>query len=683
MSDRIHAVEASWAPKALLRSMSVREELGRPFEYKVEFLSTQRDIAPSSALGAKMSVSLKIDEQNKRYFHGLVSQFMNVGPRGQFQLYWVTLRPWIWFLQYAGDCRIFQKKDLTAILKAVFSDRHGLSDHKIVLNGVSDPYEYCVQYRESDFDFVSRLMEREGVYYYVAHEAQKHVIHILNTMADHPSIIGETTLPYRPPGEAYVGLEHVHSWRHQVQIQTGKVLLKDFDFEKPRTDLLVAQSGTKSHPFGNLEFFDYPGKYLEVQGGDRYAKLRLEEKQAGYTQIEGSSNCMRLATGYTFTLDEHPRSSENAKYLITGTEIEIESGEIEQFSGADNRFELKFKAVRATDVFRPQRTTPKPVIFGPQTAIVTGPSDGASDIDVWTDVHGRVKVQFHWDRLGQNDDQSSCWIRVSQSWAGKSWGAIHLPRIGQEVIVEFLEGDPDQPIITGRVYNNEQKTPYVLPDHGTQSGIKSRSTPQGDTTGFNELRFEDKKGEEEVYFHAEKNFTRVVENSDSETIGFDKKDPGDQTIKVFNNQVIEIGHQEANEGSQTETIFRHRTTTLKEGSDTLKIEKGFRETEIQKHDHLTLKEGNQEITIKVGDQIIKISQGKCSIEAATEISLVCGASSIKLTPSSIQISSTDIAISADASASMKGGISLSLSGAVLQAKADGMMEIKGGIVQIN
>jgi type VI secretion system secreted protein VgrG len=313
-------------------------------------------------------------------------------------------------------------------------------------------------------------------------------------------------------------------------------------------------------------------------------------------------------------------------------------------------FDCKFEAIGSQRPFRSASITPKPVVKGPQTALVVGKSGE----EIWTDQYGRVKVQFHWDRLGEKNENSSCWLRVAQIWAGKQWGAIHIPRIGQEVIVDFLEGDPDQPIVTGRVYNSEQKVPYDLPANQTQSGLKSRSTKEGTAELFNELRFEDKKDEEQIYFHAQKNFDRVVENNDTLKVGFEKKDKGNQTIDIYND----------------------RTVTLEKGHDKLQIKEGNRTELIDKgNDELTIAQGNNTITISQGNLTIKIDAGKASIEAAQEILLKVGNSSITIKPAAIELASVNIKSTADGQ--------LEATGAQAKVTGSGMLDLNGGTIMMN
>jgi type VI secretion system secreted protein VgrG len=358
--------------------------------------------------------------------------------------------------------------------------------------------------------------------------------------------------------------------------------------------------------------------------GNQLTKVRIEELQSNYKRLAGTSDHRELNAGKMFNLVEHKRKGEDAEYALVKTEVEVESAEIAQMrEGAENRFAVKFIAIPSRDPFRPGRTTVKPFVHGPQTAIVVGKSGE----EIWTDKYGRVKLQFHWDREGKSDENSSCWIRVSQAWAGKNWGSIHIPRIGQEVVVSFLEGDPDRPLVTGRVYNADMMPPYGLPDNQTQSGILSRSTKSGTPENANELRFEDKKGEEKITFHAEKNFERVVENNDSLKVGFEKKDEGSQTIEVYKN----------------------RSATIKTGDDSIKV--------------------------AAGNHTIKVDAGTSTIEAAQKITLKVGASTIVIEPAKISLTSPEIAL--------VGNAKIGASAPMTEVSGAATLMLNGGMVKIN
>ncbi len=652
-SERAHTVKTPLPPddagvdRLLLRSMKVKERISSPFEYVVELVSEDFEVDANELLGESMTIIVNVQDRS-RYFNGLVSNFVHLGREGNYAHYRATLRPWLWFLCRNADCRIFQELSVTEIFEEVVKETHEFSDYRFSLTESYEPREYCVQYRESDFHFVSRLLEEEGIFYFFEHEEDKHTLVPGDSKSAYGTVEGDdgSDIPYRPPGEAQVELEHISLWQVQHALQSGAFVLDDFDFTKPKVDLLGQSQVDREHTQADYEVYDYPGRYSEVSNGETYAKIRIEELQSRHKRLRGEGDHRGLQVGQLFNLTEYPRDDENAEYVLLSTEIEIESAEVEQMrTDAENRFDVSFLAHPSDDPFRPKRATPRPFVKGPQTAIVVG-KDGE---EIWTDEYGRVKVQFHWDREGESNEDSSCWIRVSQHWAGKTWGGIQIPRIGQEVIVDFLEGDPDRPLITGRVYNNDQMPPYGLPDNQTQSGVKSRSTKEGAPDNFNELRFEDKKDEEEVYFHAEKNFVRIVENDDSQKVGFEKMDPGDQAIEVYNNQVLKVGDSSAPDGSQTIEVWKDRTAEIKTGDDST--------------------------TVSAGNHSLAVSAGESTIEAALKITLKVGGSTIVMEPGSITIKSPQITVEGDATADMKSPMTT--------VEGSGMATLKGGLVKIN
>lgn len=643
VSERVHEVKTPLPPGAdgldvlLLRSMKVRERISAPFEYVVDLVSQDFAVDANKLLGESMTIVINVLDR-VRYFNGLVSNFVHLGREGNYAHYRATLRPWLWFLCRTANCRIFQEMSVTDIFEKVVKETHGFSDFRLSLTESYEKREYCVQYRESDFHFVSRLLEEEGIFYFFEHEEEKHTLVLGDSKGAFGTVEGSdgSNITYRPPGEAQVEREHISRWQVQHAVQSGAFVHDDFDFKKPKVDLLGQSQMNRDHTQADFEVYDYPGRYSEVSHGESFAKIRIEELQSRHKRLAGEADHRGMQVGQLFNLTDYPRPEENAEYVLLSTTIEIESAEVEQMrADADNRFDVSFLAFPADDPFRPLRTTHRPFVRGPQTAIVVGKAGE----DIWTDEFGRVKVQFHWDREGQANEDSSCWIRVSQHWAGKNWGGIQIPRIGQEVIVDFLEGDPDRPLITGRVYNNDQMPPYPLPDNQTQSGVKSRSTKEGTPENFNELRFEDKKDEEQIYFHAEKDFERIVENDDTLKVGFEKMDPGDQTIEIYNDQSLTVGVG-SGAGSQEVQIHKDRSVEIKTGNDSLKVKAGER-----------------------------------TVEAAKKITLKVGGSTIVMEPGSITIKSPQIKIEGQASADVKS--------AMTTVEGSGMTTIKGGLVKIN
>lgn len=678
-SKRINKLHGVFDSETIFRSLTADEHLGRIFSFEVEVLSTKQDISPYDTIG--QSIGVEIDAKPEpRFFHGIISHFEFVGSRGKYAVYRFVMKPWLWLLQHTQDCRIHQQLDPSKIIEFVFRTKNGLTDYQSKLSKTYKVREYCVQYRESDFQFVSRLMEQEGIYYYFDCTATNHKMVLVDNLSAHPDISGAKVIPFRPPNDTRSADDHIYEWKHKLAIQPGKFSYRDFDYNKPNVNLEVRLNSNRVHPYSAFEYFDFPGHYLETADGNGYVRVRSEQHNTQFVQIVGKAKSDRIKPGYVFKLSDHPNEKENREYLVVATRTKISSSEIDQGKAdSDNEVHVEFAAIPKDTQYRSPATTPKSIVAGPQTAKVVGKVGE----EIWTDSLGRVKVQFPWDRIGANDENSSCWIRVAQIWSGKSWGSMFIPRIGQEVIVEFLEGDPDRPIITGRVYNTDQVVPYELPAAAATSGIKSRSTPEGDGETFNELRFVDKKDEEQVYFHAEKNFDRVVENNDTLKVGFTKKDQGDQTIDIFNNQTVNIGTDECPDGSQTLVVWKNQTETIKTGDRTTTIEQGS--------DALTVSSGDQTVTISSGNQSVSIPSGTCTIEAGQKITLKVGQTQLVLDTSSATIETGGSSFVMDGSSitiksnniKVEGGMSAEISTAAGKFEASATLDLKGGVININ
>ena len=501
----------------LIRSATITERMGKLFRLSVELESNDPNITFDQIIGGNATIRLELTNRQTRFFNGFVSQFVQLDADSNSGLYRATLVPWLWFLTRASNCRIFQQASVPDMIMTVFRD-HGFSDFESRLSGHYTPWEYCVQYRETDFNFVSRLMEHEGIYYYFEHKNAKHTLILADAIGAHQSFPGYDQIPFRSQKGGLPNEEYVSSWLLAQEVQPGSYTLSDFNFEKPKTSLVAKSEKSLDHAQSKFEVFDYPGEYEEQSDGTDYSKIRIEELHANREVLQGQSNARGIAVGSTFSLTNASRRDQNRKYLITSASYHLTGNDYLSggHSGGDF-YSCSFTAIDADQAFRSARVTPKPIIQGPQTAIVVGPSGE----EIHTDQYGRVKVQFHWDRFGKADENSSCWVRISQAAsAGKKWGSLSIPRIGQEVIVEFLEGDPDRPIVTGQVYNGDTMPPYELPANKTRTTFKTNSTGGGG--GFNELRFEDKKGSEQVFIHAERNHDVRVKTDSLEYVGHDR-----------------------------------------------------------------------------------------------------------------------------------------------------------------
>ncbi|MBI6895318.1 type VI secretion system tip protein VgrG [Pseudomonas putida] len=517
--------------KLILAEMGGSEELGRLFDYELQLTSDDPAIDLNQLLGKPMSLSVQQSVGSSRHFHGIVARCSQSVDQGQFAAYRVTLRPWLWLLTRTSDCRIFQHLSAPQIIKQVFRDL-GFSDFEDLLSRSYREREYCVQYRETSFDFVSRLMEEEGIYYFFRHEQERHVLVLADAYGAHQKAPGYETVPYYPPDGQHRERDHINDWHLAQEVQPGSLELNDYDFQRPSARIDVRSAMPRPHQAGDYPLYDYPGAYEQTQDGEHYARTRLESLQSLHERVELRGNARGLGSGHLFSLSNFSRQDQNREYLIVAARYYVHQERLESGGGSGAaQFESNLSCIDAQQSYRPVGSTLRPIVKGPQTAVVVGPSGE----EIWTDQYGRVKVHFHWDRHDQSNENSSCWIRVSQATAGKNWGSIQVPRIGQEVIVSFLEGDPDRPIITGRVYNAEQTVPYDLPGGATQSGMKSRSSKGGSPANFNEIRMEDKKGAEQLYMHAERNMDTVVEQSETLSVGINRT----QTVGML--ETITIG----------------------------------------------------------------------------------------------------------------------------------------------
>ncbi len=470
----------------LLRGFSGTESLSRLFCYQLDLASENDAIAAKDIVGKKVSWSISRFDQNPRFFSGIVSRFVaGALNRRKLRTYRAEVVPWPWLLTRTTDCRIFQNQSTPDIITTIFGD-FGFNDYALELKGSFPKREYCVQYRETAFNFISRLMEHEGIFYFFRHEDGKHTMVLANAASSYADC-PESPVEYSPGSLAP---NHVQSWEHHYEFRSGKWTRTDYNFETPSTNLLTTTSTVIDLPDApKYEIFDYPGEYVAKGVGDPVTKVRMEEEEAGYSTVNASSQCCTFTPCGKFTLQGHDVAAEDGDYVITS--IRHAATEASYGSTANGAtYHNQFTCIPATVIYRPSRATSKPMVQGPQTAVVTGPGGE----EIYVDKYGRIKVQFFWDRKGKKDDKSSCWIRVAEQWAGKNWGFVCNPRIGQEVIVDFLEGDPDRPLITGRVYNAEQMPPYDLPGNMTQSGIKSRSSKGGSPANFNEIQLRGLEG---------------------------------------------------------------------------------------------------------------------------------------------------------------------------------------------
>lgn len=584
----------------LLLSVVGREALSEPFEYTLELLVSENlDAFP--LLGQPMQLKVLLDDGTAREFNGIVSNFAMLGEHGRFVRYEARLRPALWLLSNTWNCRIFQGKDVPSVALEILSE-HGLTDVRNALTAKYPAREYLVQYRESDLQFVQRILEHEGIYYFFEHHEGKHVLVLADALAAHSEASGYEKVPYYAPLESKMReRDHVDGWFVSRRIVPAGYAANGFNFTRAGSKAYTGSRRQAETTAEKGEVFDYPG-YLDAQGqADEHARVRLEELQVEYETVRGSGDARGLRAGSLFTLSGYPRDDQNKRYLLLETRYELVVDSYESVNEAkhEQQCRVEFVAIDATRPYRPARRTRKPVVEGPQTAVVVGPSDQ----EIWTDDYGRVKLQFPWDRFGQSDQNSSCWVRVAQLWAGSGFGGIHVPRIGQEVIVDFLEGDPDKPIVVGRVYNADNMPPYALPSNRTQSGIKSRSVNNGLPDNANEIRFEDQRGQEELYVQAERDLNVVVKNDQSTSVGVK------QTLSVGTLQMASIGTEQiVSVGTnQTMSVGANRTASVGAADSTLVG--GARDVTVMQADTLTTKgvrtathDAGRSVTVKSFDQ---------------------------------------------------------------------------------
>jgi len=513
------------------------EAISELFAFHVDITSTTTGLDPETIAGAKSVLTITTGDQASRYLSGIVARVELGEQTEKAAVYRVMIVPSFFRLLYRHDARIFQEQKVDEIIQAVFAAA-GVENFRLALQGEYVVREYCVQYRESDWAFVSRLMEEEGIFYFFEHDDSSHTLVLGDAPATHARIASPDKIAFRPALGAMARGESVSKLIVGREIRPGKVAITDFNFKKPSLSLMSSAAGASE---SDLEVYDFPGQFELPDDGAALAKVRLGEWEASRRWGAGESGCARFTAGFVFELFDHPRDEASRAYLLTRVH---HHGVAPQMSGTlstDRSYSNRFEIIPDDVPYRPARRTPRPFVRGVQTAIVTGPSGE----EIYVDEHGRVKVQFPWDRQGQNDEKSSCWIRVSQVWAGAGFGAMWIPRIGHEVVVDFVEGNPDRPLIVGRVYHGMNVPPYPLPAEKTKSTIRSNSSPGGG--GSNELRFEDKAGSEEVYLHGEKDWTIRIENNKTEQVG------NDQSLHVDSDRKKTIG------GNQSESVGKDKS----------------------------------------------------------------------------------------------------------------------------
>ena len=614
----------------LLTSINGIEAISSLFQFSLTALSQNTDIKPEDLI--HKSVTFTIHDDEKRVFNGYVSHFSfgeikNNGLR-EYQL---TIVPWTWFLNQNENRRIFQNKNTKDIVSQVFADL-GYNDFDFKAEG-GNPREYCVQYGESDLTFVMRLLAEEGYACFFNHDKKKHTLVIVDQMSAYAES-PQSKLTYSKGNSPDA---EINAWQHNYELKKGEWIVNDYNFKEPNKNL-ISQSTSKSKLEKNSQFkhYSYPSQY-DFALGSKLANARMDAEEASANTISGASSCSGFSAGQFFSLLKHEAKSEMGKYLLLSVHHQASDASYFSSQGGDDQYSNSFSCMPLENMYRPPMVYTRPVMYGPQSALVTGPKGE----EIYIDDFGRIKVQFMWDRDGKKDENSSCFIRVMQSFAGNGWGSSFIPRIGHEVIISFLDGDPDRPIVTGSVYNGNNKPPYASK---TQSGIKTHSTKGGGADNYNEIRFEDKKASEQVYIQAEKNLDTYVKNNETLSVDNDRtkivknnetsniknnrnKTVGkDQTESIGDNKTINVGK------NHTETIGKNIDISIGENhSETIGknmsiiVEKDLQETVNGKYIEAVTKEyglkaktivleADKQITFKTGSaQIVMKSNGDITI----------------------------------------------------------------------
>jgi type VI secretion system secreted protein VgrG len=706
----------------LLETLQGREALGAPYVFELGLLSQDANIDPDDVLGMPLAVGIKLSSGKERFFHGLVTDFCKTGVTHRYTRYSAKLRPLLGEFDHTCDCRVFNDptQDALAIVKAVLAKR-GLTavESDSIAEHAYRAREYCVQYRESDLHFVQRLLEEEGLYYFFRHEQAEHTLVLADSTTGHKTVDGYETVVCRPKEGQNETDEHFWGLKVKRGLYPGRhTVLSGYDPTRIRPKQLqfgrdTSEDLVTAYPF---EHYDYPGGLFDAEEAQQEAAVRTQVGSVANTLIEVEGNTMGLGVGDLVTLrkrnedDASPFWAEEdffKQYLIVGASYLFSIDQYETGGGAkaDQPYRAHYQLLDSHTSFRPRRRTSKPCMSGPQTAVVVGPPGE----EIWTDELGRVRVQFDWDRLGEHNEKSSCWVRVAQVWAGANWGAMHLPRIGQEVIVDFLDGDPDRPLVTGRLYNADNLPPYDLPAQQTQSGIKSRSSKGGAHNNFNEIRFEDKKGHEELHLQAEKDMSTQVLHCQSLHVGVDRSivvgSDEDTHVKrnrsttvVVNDDVIVGGthlktvtgavtqiygndHSRKVDGEQELVVEKNKTEHVKQAY-TLTTDEKFQLN--QEATSLTFEDTNVTldaagtITMTAGKAVLSVDQtGAIALTSPTGISLVCGGSGLSVLPAGIAISAAAVTAAGGASKVELGEKAVVMQGKTVTIEAETTCSIKG------
>jgi type VI secretion system secreted protein VgrG len=677
MADRSKVVTLTGplpSEATLLKRARIDDRLNTLSEAHIEFVSEDGLLDLGEMVGQQHCLTIPLEDGTSRSHYGICTEAQFLFVEKGAAHYSCVLHPELWILTRSRNCRIFQQKTAMEIVTDMLSD-HGLDSYQDKTSTKLRKREFTVQYQESDFDFISRLLEEEGVCYYFNHDDDREKLIFIDGDAPYPNVPAATTIPFREPDDqTSLDVEHFYSVRGRNAITSGKVTLRDYNFKTPGNTLEVKNLIPKGgHKYKNQELFHYPGKYLTAAEGKHYARARIEAaaQHAEIWRLEG--NVRNVSVGRKFTLDEHSRDEWNKEFHVVGASLLIEE-ERGYDSSSEPQFAVKteVEVVDAQEPYRPAAVTPRPNIPGVHLALVVGKSGE----EIWTDPYGRVKLKFHWDRVGAKDENATCWVRVATPFAGRKWGMIHIPRVGQEVVVQFEEGDPDRPVVTGMMWNADNMPPYDLPQNATMQGIKTNKSKDGG--GFNELVFEDKAGAEFVRLQSERDYKEIIKNNAEITIGTEHKNKGNLTQTIWNDFTETI-----KEGNHTSTIEKgDETITIKAGSQTLNIKKDQTETiEGKRTQTITgdvareVKTGSVTDTISLGNFTLKASAGKVTVEAMQAIELKVGQNTVKIDMTGVTIKGLMVKVEGQAMTQVKAPM--------VQADASAMLILKGAMTMVN
>lgn len=639
----------------LLNSFAGQEAISQPFRFVLEMVSeiesgNPAKIKPHELVGKQFTIRIQLEGGEERYINGYCERFSTGIQDDNFAYYSATIVPWLSFLSLASNCRMFQKMTVPDIIQQVVSDYGYSSSFKSQLTKTYTAWDYCSQYRETDFAFLSRLMEAEGIYYYFEHRDGDHNMVLADAPSCHSNLPSQSSFKYSPATGVAPLEDTIRTWAVEESIHTGKWTMWDYHHEMPTSNLESTDTSTTVADEGKkFEIYDYPGGYAKKfnEPSSRLGDIRPEGsklatdymlgREAGRLVVSGTSLCRAFASGYKITVSGGDAAG---TYLLTGvSHAAAQRPPYRTGAAAVSGYDNQFTCIDASTVFHPLALTPKPVVHGLQTAVVVDESSSGNTEEIWPDKYGRVRVRFNWDR----NAKYACWVRVVQPWAGKAWGQQWLPRIGDEVAISCLEGDPDCPVLIGSIYNSDNMPIFALPDNKTQSGILTRSSTGGGSSNYNMLRFEDKMGSEEIYVQAEKDWNSLIKHDETRTV----KNNRTTTIHVNESRTVETGNDtiDVQQGKRTISVMGNISETCKQGNISTTAQQGNISTEANMGNiSVTADMGNISEKASLGNITIEASVGQISISGLQQVNLSCGASSIQLTPASISISAPMVLI---------------------------------------